>query len=207
MKSTSGRFSASSAPAVPRPAPSASNAWLYWLIRSAVWPPVSVVSPRYITGLCWCRLRAATMRWPLWVPTRMSLEEGRASVMAPRLERVSVRGNPLQHAIEAEPHLVVHASLAQIARELLVEATGRRVRVGERAEVRVGRAELAGEGREGRRDVAPGVVPGDAAVAEPARDRAEVAEVRRHRRRRRRDRLERQLVVHDHAAAEPCEQL
>src|SRR4051812_41240313 len=94
MKSTSGRFSASSAPAVPVPASSASNAWTYWLIRCETSPPVSVVSPRWITGLSRCRFSAATMRCPLWVPTRIgsSRSEG-LPVMGPRLERVPVSGN------------------------------------------------------------------------------------------------------------------
>ncbi len=71
-----------------RPAPRDSNAWTYWLIRSAVSRPVRVVSPRNITGLSACRLSAATMRWPLCVPVRrFSLPIGH------RLERVLFSGN------------------------------------------------------------------------------------------------------------------
>ena len=81
MNSTSGRFSASSAACVPAPAPSFSNAWMYWLIRSAVSPPVRVVSPRNITGLSRCRFSAATIRWPLWVPVRMLVAHASTSAI------------------------------------------------------------------------------------------------------------------------------
>ncbi|CFR78239.1 Uncharacterised protein [Mycobacterium tuberculosis] len=80
---TSGRLSDSRPTATPVPAPSASNAWMYWLIRSASWPPVSLVSPRNSTGLFWWRLSAPTSRWPLWVGLRNSSPEQSWSRMAP----------------------------------------------------------------------------------------------------------------------------
>ena len=84
MNSTSGRFSASNAACTPWPASSDSKACTYWLIRSATWPPVNVVSPRNMTGFSRCRLRAATMVCPLCVPVRRVL----SSLMVGRLERV-----------------------------------------------------------------------------------------------------------------------
>src|SRR4051794_722419 len=208
MNSTSGRLRARSAPAVPRPAPRASKAWAYWLIRSAAWPPVIVVSPRYMTGLSRCRLSADTIRWPLWAPTRMFSEAGRAStVMRPRLERVSVRGNPVEHGVEPGPHRVVHPGLAEVAGELLVEPARRRVRLGERSEVRIGLTELPRQGGEGVGDVAARLGTGDAPVGQPAGDGAQVAEVRRHGGRRGGHGLVGELVVDGEAATEAAEEL
>src|SRR5689334_5682648 len=57
---------------------------MYWLMRSASSPPVSVVSPRNSTGLSLCRFRAPTVRWPECRGWR-----NRSSVMTLRLERVT----------------------------------------------------------------------------------------------------------------------
>src|SRR5690349_17535594 len=57
---------------------------MYWLMRSASCPPVSVVSPRNSTGLSLLRLRAPTVRWPECRGWRSS-----SSVMSSRLERVT----------------------------------------------------------------------------------------------------------------------
>src|SRR6478672_4790410 len=100
--STSGRLSDSSPDALPVPAPRASKAWMYWLIRSASSPPVRVVSPRNSTGRSLCRLSAPTVRWPEcrgWrsrSPDERSREEATAGVMRTRLERVpiAVTGSP-----------------------------------------------------------------------------------------------------------------
>src|ERR1700681_4014381 len=59
---------------------------MYWLMRSASSPPVSVVSPRNSTGLSLLRLRPPTVRWPEWMGWRSS-----SSVMTLRLERVTER--------------------------------------------------------------------------------------------------------------------
>src|SRR5258705_4784713 len=59
---------------------------MYWLMRSASWPPVSVVSPRKSTGLSLLRLSAPTVRCPDWMGWRSS-----SSVMTSRLERVTER--------------------------------------------------------------------------------------------------------------------
>src|SRR6478736_1576303 len=126
-----------------------------------------------------------------------------SAVMRPRLERVSVLGNPREHRVEPRAHRVVHPGVAEAARELLVEPAGRGVRLGQRLEVHVRRAELLRERREGVGDVATGVGRRDALLREPARDGAEVAEVRRDRRRGRRGRLVRRLVLDHEAAAEP----
>src|SRR5207245_4689185 len=52
---------------------------MYWLMRSASCPPVSVVSPRNSTGLSLLRLRAPTVRWPECRGWRSS-----SSVIAPK---------------------------------------------------------------------------------------------------------------------------
>src|SRR5438552_15661549 len=52
---------------------------MYWLMRSASCPPVSVVSPRNSTGLSLLRLRATTVRWPECRGWRSS-----SSVIAPK---------------------------------------------------------------------------------------------------------------------------
>src|SRR4051794_23411281 len=57
---------------------------MYWLMRSASWPPVSVVSPRKSTGLSLWRLSAPTVRWPECRGWRSS-----SSLMGTRLERVT----------------------------------------------------------------------------------------------------------------------
>src|SRR5688572_3118141 len=67
---------------------------MYWLMRSANSPPVSVVSPRNNTGLSLFRFNAPTVRWPEWMGWRRrstderSREESTAWVMAITLERV-----------------------------------------------------------------------------------------------------------------------
>src|SRR5260370_3304227 len=60
---------------------------MYWLMRSASWPPVSVVSPRKSTGLSLLRLSAPTVRCPEWMGWRSSSTR----VMTSRLERVTER--------------------------------------------------------------------------------------------------------------------
>src|SRR5258707_7311134 len=61
---------------------------MYWLMRSASWPPVSVVSPRKSTGLSLFRFRPPTVRWPECTGWRSS-----SSVMTSRLERVTEMRN------------------------------------------------------------------------------------------------------------------
>ena len=52
--------------------PSASKAWMYCVMRSASWPPVSVVSPRNSSGLSLWRFSAPASRWPEWMGWRSS---------------------------------------------------------------------------------------------------------------------------------------
>src|SRR5688572_12940770 len=76
---------------------------MYWLMRSASWPPVSVVSPRNSTGLSLFRFRAPTVRWPECRGWR-----SRSSLMTSRLERVTERLAPplrkRRNCVPAGPH-------------------------------------------------------------------------------------------------------
>src|SRR6478752_4391329 len=199
MKSTSGRFSASSAPAVPRPAPSASNAWTYWLIRSAAWPPVMVLSPRYMTGLSRCRLRAATIRCPLCDPVRMS------SVMRPRLERVLGLRQPREHRVQPRIDGPDGTGFTQVPGEQLVEPARCGDLGDQLSEVDLTAQRLA-RAHERRGDVAAGVVLGKPLRHQPVGDRAEELEVRGHGRRRGGQRLVRRRVVDADGATEDVEQ-
>src|SRR6187200_2142480 len=89
---------------------------MYWLMRSASSPPVSVVPPRNSTGLSLLRLSAPTVWWPECRGWR-----SRSSVIQDRLERVTdlvVRAAVFgltRHVAESDQRL--RAAILTLARE------------------------------------------------------------------------------------------
>src|SRR6476620_11273236 len=84
---------------------------MYWLMRSASWPPVSVVSPRKSTGLSLLRLRAPTVRWPAWRGWRSRSSDERSRVGVPPTRRAGGESSTrvIQHRLERVPETLVLA--------------------------------------------------------------------------------------------------
>src|SRR6478672_5397290 len=84
---------------------------MYWLMRSASWPPVSVVSPRKSTGLSLLRLRAPTVRWPAWRGWRSRSSDERSRVGVPPTRRAGGESSTrvIQHRLERVTETLVLA--------------------------------------------------------------------------------------------------
>src|SRR6478609_2396703 len=84
---------------------------MYWLMRSASWPPVSVVSPRKSTGLSLLRLRAPTVRWPAWRGWRSRSSDERSRVGVPPARRAGGESSTrvIQHRLERVTETLVLA--------------------------------------------------------------------------------------------------
>jgi len=88
--------------------------------------------------------------------------------------RLLLLSDPCKQRVESDVHSVEGSCGVKVARELLVEPSGRCVCLGEGREVRARRVQLAGQGCEGFSDVATRRGYRDAATGQPVCDRSEV---------------------------------